>query len=81
MLVALPPALVVAAMPTEAADAWAALWGLITYSGGSFLLAQLARDFGRAKQKHLFATWGGAPTTQRLRHQGHPNPITRGRYH
>ena len=82
LLVVLPAAALVAGLPAGYSAGWAALWGLITYSGGTFLLAQFARDFGRRKQDALFDDWGGAPTTQRLRHCSDRNsPATVNRYH
>jgi hypothetical protein len=46
------------------------------------LLSQLARDRGRDLQPTLFAQWGGAPTTARLRHRDTAiNRVTKMRYH
>ncbi len=48
----------------------------------AILLAQLGRDRGYRLQKQLWADWGGAPTTQMLRHLGKShNPVTRGLNH
>lgn len=46
------------------------------------LLSQLGRDIGQAKQKKLFESWGGTPTTQLLSHSTSTlNPLTLKRYH
>ena len=48
----------------------------------AMLVSQLGRDIGSRKQPVLWRSWGGAPTTQLLRHS---NPLvnsqTRNRYH
>ena len=51
-----------------------------------FALAALASQFGRRwgkeKEKSLWHSWGGAPTTQFLRHRDTTfNPVIRKRYH
>jgi hypothetical protein len=43
---------------------------LITLSGGTLLLAQLAREFGKRVEVRLFRAWGGNPAAERLRHRG-----------
>lgn len=46
------------------------------------LLSQLGRDIGKEKQKKLFETWGGVPTTQLLSHRATTlNTHTLARYH
>lgn len=48
----------------------------------SFLGAQFSRDRGKAKETELWRSWGGAPTTQILRHKNTEyNPIRRLRIH
>lgn len=50
--------------------------------GIAMLMAQVGRDRGYKKQRHLWRQWGGAPTTQLLRHRNlEANPILRERYH
>jgi hypothetical protein len=50
--------------------------------GGSFLLAQLARDAGKKREQGLFASWGGIPSVAILRHRDtRIDPITKARYH
>jgi len=61
---------------------WAsALWGLFGTAGGTYLLAILARRSGRVIEPRLWESWGGAPTTQLLRHRGRANPFMRARWH
>jgi len=50
--------------------------------GGLYLLANIARERGRRLEPILFASWGGKPTTQLLRHrdQNIEGP-TKQRYH
>lgn len=51
--------------------------------GGTFLLAQLARDFGKKKEKNtLQPKWGGVPSILLLRHSDTTlDSITKKRYH
>ncbi|MCX6545739.1 MAG: hypothetical protein NTV05_15165 [Acidobacteria bacterium] len=75
LLVALPVALAVLAwFPTDALVA-GALWSFIVWSGGTALIAQVARDRGKAKEPELFAKWGGRPTARLLRHNDSANPV------
>ena len=55
---------------------------LIGPLGVAMLMAQIGRDRGYKKQPQLWRQWGGAPTTQLLRHRNlKSNPILRERYH
>ncbi len=56
---------------------------LLSTLGLTALLEQLGRDQGKRKEPALWAKWGGAPTTQMLRHRDTHfcNPVTRLRYH
>lgn len=46
------------------------------------LFAQIGRDYGYRKQPELWESWGGAPTTQLLRHSNTTfNPFIRSRCH
>lgn len=48
----------------------------------SILLAQIGRDLGVKKEAKLWEQWGGAPTTQILRHRNSAfNAALRSRYH
>jgi hypothetical protein len=50
--------------------------------GVAMLIAQLGRDQGYVKQSELWRGWGGAPTTQLLRHRNTEfNPVLREAYH
>lgn len=47
-----------------------------------FLLAQLGRDRGKSKERYLWKSWGGAPTTQVLRFANDRIDVfTKRRYH
>ena len=48
----------------------------------AWLLSQIGRDMGSRRQQGLWARWGGAPTTQLLRHRNpDANPELRRHYH
>jgi len=50
--------------------------------GGLYLLANIARERGRRLEPILFASWGGKPTTQLLRHRDRSiESPTKRRYH
>lgn len=50
--------------------------------GAAYLLANISRMLGKAKEERLFAKWGGTPTTQLLRHRNEfIDPHTKQRYH
>lgn len=50
--------------------------------GIAMLMAQIGRDRGYRKQPQLWRQWGGAPTTQLLRHRNtKTNPVLREKYH
>ena len=69
LLVALPLGLATLAWFPEGLAGWGTLWGLVTWSGATALLAQVGRDKGRVKEPGLFEQWGGKPTTRMLRHR------------
>jgi hypothetical protein len=81
-LVVLPIALTVAVLGFKQPATEGTLFGLASSLGFTFLLAQLVRDRGKAKEQWLFERWHGKPTTAMLRH-GDPrlNVHTRARYH
>lgn len=81
LLVALPAGVAALAWFPDGILGWGAVWGLVTWSGGTLLLAQLGRDAGKRKEPRLFELWGGKPTTRMLRHAGGANPVTLGRRH
>jgi hypothetical protein len=58
------------------------LWCAPLTLAATFLLAQLGRDAGKRAEPALWRSWGGAPTTRRLRHRNHGvNPVIRARQH
>lgn len=57
------------------------LWGMLVWSGGTALFAQLGRDWGKSKQEGLYKSWGGKPTTRMLRHREAPNKVILARWH
>lgn len=82
IITSLPIGLVVIALFPLKFLGWGLLAGLITSSGVGMLLAQMGRDLGKNKEKHLFDQWNGKPSTFILRHRsGILNPITLKRYH
>lgn len=68
-LVVLPVGLAITAFAPAAKWPEFSLLGVGVSAGFGFLLAELARDSGKAKQAELWASWGGSPTTQLLRHR------------
>jgi hypothetical protein len=58
------------------------LGALAVGCGGTFLLSQLGRDFGKTRENELFELWGGLPSVAILRHRDpRLNAITKDRYH
>lgn len=57
------------------------LWSLLGAAGLTFFLANVARNRGKSIEQKLWESWGGAPTTQLLRHRGMANPVLRERWH
>jgi hypothetical protein len=58
-----------------------ALWSLFGTAGGTYFLTIFARHYGKQIEPSLWLSWGGAPTTQLLRHSGTGNPVMRERWH
>ena len=54
------------------------LLGIMGALGGAALLAQVTRDLGSKKQSGLWASWGGAPTTDLLRFRSSSDDAVRG---
>ncbi len=73
LLVALPLGLTTLALLPGSFQGWDALWSLIVFSGGTALLAEIGRDYGKKKELRLFQLWGGKPTTRMLRHRDTPD--------
>lgn len=61
------------------------MWSAITIAvscGGAYALCRIVRNAGQRLQSELFERWGGAPTTQLLRHgNNHFDVHTKGRFH
>jgi len=75
-------ALTVAVLGFRQSATEGALLGLASSLGFTFLLSQLVRDRGKAKEPWLFEKWDGKPTTAMLRHgDTRLNAHTRLRYH
>ncbi len=81
LLVALPAGVATLAWFPDGILGWGPVWGLVAWSGGTLLLAQLGRDAGKRKEPRLFELWGGKPTTRMLRHAGGANLVTLRRRH
>ena len=80
-LSALPVGIALAGVYPDGFSEWGALWSTVVAAGGTYLIAELGRDAGRNRESALFGTWGGQPTTLRLRHRDAPNPLTVAHYH
>ena len=72
--VVLPAALAVLAWLPDAK--LGAPWAVVVTCGGTYLMAQVARMRGKAKEPELFARFGGPPTIARLKQLDAPNPVT-----
>lgn len=68
-------------------DWWEQIIAVIVAAGIPVLLSDVVRHLGKTNQKALFDEWGGAPTTQFLRHQPsdknetEDNPVLRAERH
>jgi hypothetical protein len=82
LLMVLPVSLLIVTLGAAYSTAVSVLAAPLTAMGFAYIMAQFARDWGKQKQPHLFALWGGCPTTAKLRHRDTTlNPHTRARYH
>ena len=81
VLVALPLGIATLAWFPNGLEGWGVLWGLIVWSGGTALIAQIGRDAGKKKEPKLFEMWGGKPTTRMLRHRDPSNKVILERRH
>jgi len=81
LITALPLGLATLAWFPTGIVGWGLFWGLIAWSGGTALLAQVARDRGKKQEPKLFQSWGGKPTTRFLRHRDVPNKFILERRH
>lgn len=81
LIVVLPLGLAVLSWSPDGLKSWTVLWSLFVWAGGTALMAQVARDRGREKEKELFKLWGGKPTTRLLRYACSENPVLVTRRH
>ncbi len=81
LLTLLPAAIGVFAWTGPGVKWQSALWTLFGTAGGTYFLAIIARNAGRQIEPGLWQSWGGAPTTQLLRHSGPANSVLRDRWH
>jgi hypothetical protein len=82
LLCILPASITIASLGAGFSAAEAILSGLATAAGFTYVLAQFSRDYGKRREPYLFHSWGGKPTTAKLRHRdGSVNPHTLARYH
>lgn len=81
LIVVLPLGLAVLSWSPNGLKSWTVLWSLFVWAGGTALMAQVARDRGREKEKELFQSWGGKPTTRLLRYAACENPVLVTRRH
>lgn len=78
----LPIALSMTVQPAFAASIEKHLLSVVVACGVIYLLANIARMLGKAEENRLYRSWGGAPTTQLLRHaDANIDPHTKKRYH
>lgn len=68
LLVAAPVAVLVACLATPGNLWGSTLVSILVGCGAAYALGRVARDAGKRLQEELFAKWGGAPSTQVLRH-------------
>ena len=81
LMAAFPLVLAVTAFFPEGVSWWTPLWSVIVACGGTYLLGDLAREGGKRLEPSLFASWGGKPTSQLLRHRQTANPVKLAGYH
>ena len=81
LLTLVPAAIGIFAWTGQGAGWQSALWTLFGTAGGTYFFAMFARNLGKKLEPSLWQSWGGAPTTQMLRHSGPANPVMRERWH
>ncbi len=73
-----PVAVVIAAVGLKRFPAVAIVLGLLSATGGAYLLAVLVANYGRRVQRSLWEAWQGRPTTHLLRtREPADNPVER----
>lgn len=82
LLVVAPVAVVVVCLAAPGNLWGSTLVSVLVGCGAAYALGRVARDAGKRLQADLFAKWGGAPTTQVLRHSDSViDAHTKARYH
>ncbi|MBD2598193.1 hypothetical protein H6G74_28280 [Nostoc spongiaeforme FACHB-130] len=77
----MPIALIALTLFPDKVWSWGGVISLLAWFGVLRLLAQLARDMGKAKEDELYTAWGGKPTTCLLRHRNAQNKVELARWH
>lgn len=80
-VVALPISILAVVLVTTKPAWWSGAVLVLGASGASYFGMQLVRSAGRRKERALWESWGGAPTTQLLRFRGASNRVTVRRRH
>ena len=82
LLVIVPVPVTVVCLASTPSKVATSVLSILVASGASFALSRVARNAGKRVEPSLFRRWGGAPTTQLLRHANSTiDPITKARYH
>ena len=81
LIVILPLILAFWAIVPDKLYDWETIMAIVVWCGGARLLMEYGRDLGKTKENQLWERWGGAPTTQYLRHRGSTNKATLQRVH
>jgi hypothetical protein len=82
LLLFMPVAVVVGCGLGTSVSRAEAVCGLVVSCGGLLLLAQIARDAGKRKERSLFERWGGIPSMCIFRHaDARMDAITKARCH
>ena len=76
LIVILPAGFLLFALLPEHPFFVTAFFGLLGAAGGTAVVAQVGRDPGRRKERALWDSWDGPPTTRLLRHRHFPGDIT-----
>jgi hypothetical protein len=80
-IVMLPVSVLAVVLVTTRPAWWSGVVLVFGASGASYYGMQLVRSAGRSKEQALWASWGGAPTTQLLRFRGALNRVAVKRRH
>jgi hypothetical protein len=81
LLVGLPIVLTAASLFPEKFWSWGGVVGILVWCGLLRLIANIARDMGKATEHKLYDDWGGKPTTRMLRHSKAENKVLLARLH